>query len=88
MSIKNRLAKLEKIVSSKPSCPVCKDSEIRQTCFYDEYPDGRRQLTSGVPPAPCPACGRIPAEDGIWEITIVVPPDADPEEEVNESICD
>jgi len=75
MSMKKRLAKLERIMGSAFSCPQCQDSLIRQICTYEEEPDGTRRLIGGTPPAPCPVCGRIPSGDGISEIIIVLPPE-------------
>ena len=86
MSIKNRLAKLEKTLGTF-SCPRCRDSDLRQVCTYEEEPDGTRRLVSGTPPAPCPQCGRIPSGDGhITEIIVALPPESltDSESDIDE----
>jgi hypothetical protein len=75
MSMKRRLAKLEKTFGGGPACLICRDSEIRPICIYEEEPDGSRRLVAGTPPAPCPACGKIPSGDGIWEVIAALPPD-------------
>ena len=85
MSMKRRLTKLERIIGGRPACPVCRDSAIRQICTYEEEPDGSRRLVAGTPPAPCPACGKIPSGNGIWEVIAVLPPDSesDPENDTD-----
>jgi hypothetical protein len=77
MSIKNRLAKLEKIIGRAHSCPQCHDSPIRQICTYEEEPDGTRRLVQGTPPAPCSACGRMPSGVGVSEIIVVRPAESE-----------
>jgi hypothetical protein len=54
MSMKNRLAKLEKIIGRAASCPQCHGAAIRPICIYEEEPDGTQRLVQGTPPAPCP----------------------------------
>jgi len=73
MSMKNRLAKLEKIIGRRSSCPQCHDSPIRQICIYEEEPDGTQRLVHGTPPAPCSACGRMPSAVGVSDIIAVRP---------------
>ena len=70
MSLKSRLAKLEKILGRPAACPQCHDSPVQQICIYEEEPDGSLRLVEGTPPAPCPACGRMPSADGISKIVI------------------
>src|SRR5437762_7330703 len=73
MNMKNRLAKLEKIIGRGSTCPQCHGSPIRQICIYEEEPDGTQHLVLGTPPAPCPACGRMSSGVGISEIIAVRP---------------
>ena len=73
MSMKNRLAKLEKIIGRATSCPQCHGAAIRPICIYEEEPDGTQRLVHGTPPAPCPACGRMPSGVGVSEIIFARP---------------
>jgi hypothetical protein len=73
MSMKNRLAKLEKIIGRRSSCPQCHDSPIRQICIYEGVPDGTQRLVQGTPPVPCSACGLMPSGVGISEIIFARP---------------
>jgi hypothetical protein len=73
MSMKNRLAKLEKIIGRCSSCPQCHGSPVRQICIYEEEPDGTQRLVQGTAPAPCSACGLIPSGVGVSEIIFARP---------------
>jgi hypothetical protein len=82
MSLKNRLAKLEKVLGRRAPCPQCHDSPVQQICMYDEQPDGTLRLVSGTPPTPCPACGRMPSLDDIWAIITKLPKETNDSGEV------
>ena len=73
MSMKNRLAKLEKIIGRGASCPQCHGAAIRPICIYEEEPDGTQRLVQGTPPVPCSACGRMPSGVGVSEIIFARP---------------